>query len=228
VNDYLFSGEYDMKVALSADNPGAVLEYIEANPGQSGLYFLDVDLQCEINGIELAVKIREKDVSATIVFITAHSDMMRYTFSRRVEAMEYILKINSPDEIEQKIVECMQVAYKRFLGGKHSTTKYYSASIGHSVINVPYDEILYFESSVDNRNSLLLHTANSALKFRGYLTDVAKLGPPFYWCHKSYIVNINNIKSIDKAKRIITMKNDEELVTSRRRVPEILELISSE
>ncbi|MCL2841841.1 MAG: response regulator, partial [Oscillospiraceae bacterium] len=127
----------------------ALLEYLNKRQVQSGLYFLDVDLQSDLNGIELGAEIREIDVSATIVFITSHANLLPQVFRYKVEAMEYIVKDSPAEEIEKRVIECMQLAYQRYLGGKHTQVKYFTAKIGDQMLNIPFDDILFFESSTE-------------------------------------------------------------------------------
>lgn len=192
VKKYLFSGDFDMNLALTTKNPWELIEHLETHQGQSGIYLLDIDLQSDINGIELAAKIKELDVSATIVFITSYSDMVNYVFKFKVEAMEYILKDSSTEEIERRVVECIDKAYQRFLAGKHSTTKYFSVKVGRQMLNFAYDNILFFESGSNYPNRVVLHTLNDRVKFYGTIADVSNLEFPFFKCHQSFVVNTNH------------------------------------
>ncbi|MCL2427156.1 MAG: LytTR family DNA-binding domain-containing protein [Oscillospiraceae bacterium] len=223
ISKHLLLNDFDMSLALSANNPTTLLDNIKTHTGRNGLYFLDVDLQCDINGIELAVEIKKLDVSATIVFVTTLSEMSHLVFKYKVEAMDYIPKDIPANEAERRIAECMQVAYQRFLDGKHSSIKYFTIKIGDQVLNTPYRDILYFESSVNQRHKLLLHTTDSILEFRGHINDVARLGSPFIMCHQSYVVNLDKIRQVDKVNRLIEISNGDTITISRRRIAEILQ-----
>ena len=52
----------------------------------TGIYFLDVDLKSDINGIKLGSKIREKDTRGFIIFTTTHLEMSYFAFKYKVEA----------------------------------------------------------------------------------------------------------------------------------------------
>jgi len=222
VNQQILSDEINAGISLSTDNPAALLEYLQSHQVQSGLYFLDVDLQCDMNGIELGGIIRKTDIYATIVFITTHSEMTPLVFTHKVEAVDYISKDQPPAEIEMRIGDSMKIAYKRFLDDKPTNIKYYSINVGKQTLNIPYDKIVYFESSVNQRNKLVLHTEDSILSFRGHISDIAKLGLPFSMCHQSYVVNVNNIKTLDKVNRQLEMINGTTITVSKRRLAEIV------
>ena len=222
IGNHLLSGEYDMALVLSTASPDTLLDYLEAHKGQSGLYFLDVDLQSHINGIELAAKIKKMDVAATIVFITTHSEMVHYVFKLKIEAMEYILKDSPPEEIKERIIECIQTAYQRFLEGKHSQKRYFTARAGSQKVNIPWDDIMYFETSTNQRNKILLHKVNGEVEFYGTVADVSSLGPPFYQCYQSFVVNINHVKHVDIPGRRAEMTDGTFVPISRERMAEFL------
>ncbi|MCL2866095.1 MAG: LytTR family DNA-binding domain-containing protein [Lachnospiraceae bacterium] len=225
VNRYLFSDDFDMKFALSVDRPDMLLAYLETYQNQNGLYFLDIDLQSEMNGIELAAKIREKDVSATIVFVTTHSEMMHYVFRFKIEAMDFIVKDDSLENIEQRMIECMQTAYQRFLDGKRGMVKYFTVKVGNQKLNIPYDDILFFEPSINQRNKIILHRVNSTLEFYGTINDVSDFGLPFYKCHQSFVLNVNHVKCVDTINRTAEMIDGSTIAIARRKMTEFLKYI---
>ncbi|MCL2843100.1 MAG: LytTR family DNA-binding domain-containing protein [Oscillospiraceae bacterium] len=221
VSKHIMETDYDMELALSADNPTDILDYLDQHPNQRGLYFLDVDLQHELNGIELGATIRKMDVSATIVFITTHSEMAHLVFIHKVEAMEYIIK-DDPKTIETGVKECMQLAYQRYLNGKHSQNKYFSLKSGDQTWNILHDDILFFETDSDNRNKLILHTTNGLIGFRGVINEVKKIGPEFFCCHKANVVNVNKIKRVDRALRTIELVNGDTIPVAIQKMSELL------
>lgn len=94
-----FEGYEEMPVYEFRD-PHALLNAAEKNGG-TGLYFLDIQLNSDINGLELARQIRLLDPSGYIIFLTTHSEMMALTFQYHVEALDFITK-DDPKLLEQK------------------------------------------------------------------------------------------------------------------------------
>jgi len=215
VNKQIVENNYSMELALSVGGPTDVLDYLDAHPNNNGLYFLDVDLGHELNGIELGAKIRELDVFATIVFITTHEELAYLTFQYKVEAMEYIVKDNTPEYIRSKVAECMQVAYQRYLDGKSSQGKYFTVETSDQCINIPYNDILFFETHSIVRHKVILHMESGKIEFRGFINDIAKIDPMFQLCHKSFVVNTQKIKSIDKVSRELKLTNGDAIVIAR-------------
>jgi len=201
VDRQLMLNDYDVEFTISSDNPHTLLECVEYRKIQGGLYFLDIDLKSDLHGFELASLIRKLDISASIVFVTAFANMVRQVFEYKTEAMDYIVKSEPYEEIEKKIAECIKVAYERYLKGKHSGAMFFTAKNADQTFNVPYDDILFFETSTEMRNKLVLHTTNSDIEFYSPIDAVESLGSPFYRSHISYVVNVKNIASVDKTAR---------------------------
>ncbi|MCL2426386.1 MAG: LytTR family DNA-binding domain-containing protein [Oscillospiraceae bacterium] len=225
VNKVVIKEDYSVGFAVSFGNPTTLLDYIERSPIRGALYFLDVELQHEMNGIELGAKIREIDISATIVFVTTHSEMVHLVFIHKVEALEYIIK-DDPKKMEASIKDCIQMAYQRYLDGKHSLRKYFVVNTGASIWNIPYDEILYFETHVNMPHKLILHTDTGEIDFRGTLNDVVASAPEFFTCHRSFVVNPKKIRHVDKAKKKIELINGEIIPVTALRMPDLLKILS--
>ena len=94
--------ELDMQLILDTPNPYELLETVKTSQN-TGIYFLDIDLKCDMNGMKLAQQIRLYDPRCFIIFVTSHSELSYMTFQYRVEAMDFVLKDN-PAEAKVKIL----------------------------------------------------------------------------------------------------------------------------
>ena len=103
--------ELDMQLVLDTEDPYVLLERVKASQ-DTGIYFLDIDLNSDMNGMKLAQQIRLFDPRGFIIFITAHSELSYMTFQYRVEAMDFVLKDN-PAEVKVKLRECLLNAMER-------------------------------------------------------------------------------------------------------------------
>ncbi|MCL2864875.1 MAG: LytTR family DNA-binding domain-containing protein [Lachnospiraceae bacterium] len=230
VNEYIHTNDLDMGITLAVEQPEKLSAHLEANPVQSGLYFLDVDLRTDINGIELAAWIRNKDLSATIVFITTKEEMAPLVFRFKVEAMDYIIKDSPDTHIKKRIIECIDLSYLRLLKGKHTNIKYFSVKTPERNLNIPYDDILFFEANPDPNlpHHVILYTPTQNIVFRGTLKDAMDIGTEFFLCHKSIVVNMKKIKHVDRKKKEVVMINGDIIPVSRRKLPKLLETWESE
>ncbi|WP_160677308.1 LytTR family DNA-binding domain-containing protein [Clostridium sp. C8-1-8] len=205
----------DMEVALVTSKSKDLLEYLGAND-VNGLYFLDVDLKEEMSGIALAAEIRKLDARGFIVFVTTHSEMSYLTFTYKVEALDYIIK-DKYNEVDKRIKDCVLEANSRHTN-KKKDGEIFSIKINERIINMELDKILFFETSKTVRK-VIAHATDRQIEFNGKLSDIEeKLDDRFYRCHKSYIINKNNIKELDVKNRIAYMVNGEECMISSRYV----------
>ncbi len=206
--------ELDMQLVLDTGDPYALLEILKTNPN-TGIYFLDIDLGSDINGMKLAQQIRLYDPRGFIVFITAHSELSFMTFQYRVEAMDFVLK-DTPAEAQVKIRECLLNAMERYTLQTNKTHKIYTIESGERKISIDYDDILFFETS-SNIHKVILHAKERQIEFFSTIKELANdLGNDFVRCHRSFLVNKKSIKEVDTKNRIIYFTNGETCLMSTR------------
>ena len=190
VFSHIAQKDYDMKIVLSTGNPDDVLSYLKANPQKKAIYFLDIDLRHQINGIALAQKIRESDISGWIIFVTTYAELSYLTFRHRIEAMDYIIK-DDRDAVVSRVKECVDIAYLRFQLS-NPETEYFHVKSSMGIQKIPISDILYFEAH-HMPHKLILHTRNKRIEFRGSLKEITETNPHFFTSHKAYVVNIKNV-----------------------------------
>ena len=222
VKEHIAHSDLDVVLSLTTDDPSNVLEYLEENPGNTGLYILDVDLRHMMSGIDLAAKIKEYDVNPKIVFVTTHSELAHLTFSHKVNAMDYIIKDN-PKNVKKRVVESIEEAYAQFLSDKVSKRKFFSVKSGGEHWNIPVDEILYFETHQSVRHRIILHTRNSQIEYRCLISEVSEKEPEFVRVNKSYVVNTMNVLCVDKTNMEVVMKNGAKVPLTASRVKALIE-----
>ena len=205
--------ELDMQLVMETGNPYELLDEIR-NSQNTGVYFLDIDLNSDMNGMKLAQQIRLFDPRGFIIFITAHSELSFMTFQYRVEAMDFVLKDN-PAELKVKIRECLLNAMERYTQ-TNKTHKVYTIDVGGRKISVDYDDIFFFETS-SNIHKVILHAKDRQIEFSGTIKELANsLDDNFVRCHRSFLVNKSNIKEVDAKNRIIHFTNGETCLMSTR------------
>ncbi len=204
----------DMELSCVSENPHTILDKVKEN-SDVGLYFLDVDLKTDMNGLLLAQEIRKYDPRGFIVFVTTHSEMSYLTFKYKIEALDYILKDN-PNEIGERIYECIVKANQRFSSKNNKAQPVFSLKVGEKIYTVNYEDILFFETST-NVHKIILHCRNRQMEFLGKIKEIEdELDDRFYRCHRSFLANRDNIKEIDFGNRVIYMDNGDECLLSSR------------
>lgn len=212
-NTVLIEG-LDMQLTLDTGDPYMLLEKIRISQN-TGIYFLDIDLNSSMNGMKLAQQIRLYDPRGFIIFITAHSELSYMTFQYRVEAMDFVLKDN-PAEAKVKLRECLLNAMERHMLQTNKTHKVYTLEVGGRKISVDYEDILFFETS-SNIHKVILHAKDRQIEFPSTLKELTGvLDSNFVRCHRAFLVNKNNIKEVDTKNRIIHFSNGETCLMSTR------------
>lgn len=206
--------ELDMRLILDSGDPYELLEKVKTSQN-TGIYFLDIDLNSNMNGMKLAQQIRLFDPRGFIIFITTHSELSYMTFQYRVEAMDFVLKDN-PAEAEVKIRECLLNAMERYTLQTNRTHKVYTIETDGRKISVDYEDILFFETS-GNIHKVILHAKDRQIEFCSTIKELENLlDNNFVRCHRSFLVNRNNIKEVDAKNRIIYFANGETCMMSAR------------
>lgn len=219
IQNIILMEELDMQLILDTEDPYVLLEKVKASQG-TGIYFLDIDLNSDMNGMKLAQQIRLFDPRGFIIFITAHSELSYMTFQYRVEAMDFVLKDN-PAEVKVKIKECLLNAMERYTLQTNKTHKVYTIETGGRKISVDYNDIFFFETS-GNIHKVILHAKDRQIEFFSTIKDLLKaFGDDFVRCHRSFLVNKKNIKEVDTKNRIIHFINGETCLMSTRMMKEL-------
>ncbi|MBX4262710.1 LytTR family DNA-binding domain-containing protein (plasmid) [Clostridium estertheticum] len=220
IKDVILIENYDMELELSTHDPHEILNTIENN-SISGLYFLDVDLHSDLNGITLAEEIRKYDPRGFIVFVTTHAEMSYLTFLYKVEAMDYIIKDNY-NNIQQRISECIKNAHDKYKTKACELQKIFSIKVEDKIINIDFNEIIFFETS-QTIHKVILYGKNRQVEFYSKMKELEdKLDDRFCRCHNSFIVNKDNVKEMDKKNHIAHMINGEECLISTRGIKKLI------
>lgn len=214
VKDTIGFEELEMKLALATNDPYELLDEIKVG-GTTGLYFLDVDLGKDINGIQLGEQIRKYDPRGFIVFITTHAELSYLTFKYKVEALDYIIK-DDFKIVSTRIRQCIMNTNEKYNSNANERGKIFRIKSKDKITQVEYNKILFFETS-HTVHKVVLYGDDRQIEFYGNMKDIEdKLDERFIRCHRSYIVNKDRIKEVDKKNRIVTMDNEQECFISVR------------
>lgn len=155
------------------------------------VYFLDIQLG-GITGIKIAKRLREKNFSGHIIFLTAFRE---YVFKGyEVHALNYLLKPITA----KALVPCMNEISKDFSGNT------YIFRMKQGIVQIPYKEILTFSSNLHYVDILTVN--ETFCQYTSLNSIIGYLPKEFVRTHKSYIVNMNHIYRI--TGNTITLSNN--------------------
>ncbi len=213
--------KYDREasIALSTTRPSEVIEYCSRNSSRNNVYLLDVDVQCRMNGIDVAGVIREQDAKAYIIFVSGHPEYVMQSLKTKV--FDYLVKPISTNTFEA----CIHSVFKDFEKMRSIKGQAIGIKSGFNTYNLELDEIVYLEKF---GHLLVTHTTSGKIESSEALDSIEKKLDPkrFVRCHKSYIVNISYISRIDYPNSMIYLKNGNTCAVSKRCKKELKEACS--
>lgn len=214
IENIVLMEDLDMELACVSEDPHRILEKVKET-GEVGIYFLDIALGTDMTGLTLAQEIRKYDPRGFIIFVTTHSEMSYMTFIYKLEALDFILK-DAPEELGKRIYDCILKAGQRFASVNNKVHANFYKKVNEKVFTVDYDDILFFQTS-PNVHKIILHCKNRQMEFPGKIKEIEKeVDGRFYRCHRSFLVNRDNIREIDFQNRVIYMVNGDECLLSSR------------
>ncbi len=154
------------------------------------LILLDIEMK-HISGMELARKLRIEGDMLPIVFVTGYSDYMNEGYE--VEALHYLLK---PIDKEKLFAVLDKFIMKR---GKEREVL---LPCEDKIMHVSPDMVMYCEAM--GKKSLMYLKGGQMLECnKGIGTVADMLGQSFIYSHRSYVVNLRYIKTIEKTEVVL-------------------------
>lgn len=152
VSDFMMNSDWALTVTCRASAPEDLLEQLSRHGTSGGIYFLDIHLGTEMNGIKLGAEIRKLDAEAVLVFVTTHEELAIDTFRLKLQATDYILKDSG--DLRAQIGETLRVVESR--NGRFAErlsaprVRLEAGGFIHFIIK---DDIYYIESKKMSTNS---------------------------------------------------------------------------
>lgn len=199
---YLLSSINDIMVVGEAENGiQAIRKAIEEKPQ---LVFLDVNMP-GINGIDVAKELTALEPKPLIVFITAYDSYALSAFE--VSAFDYLLKPVSEERLKNSLDRIRSMVSSREarvldkldkLSGELGLSRS-TRIVGYQngmLFPIELDEILFL--TLEEKNTIVV-CERGKFQINGTLSELQeKLSDrKFFRSHKSYIVNLDRIDSIE-------------------------------
>ena len=154
--------------------------------GRYSIIFLDIDMPV-LNGMDAARKLREKDKSVIIVFVT---NLASYAIDGyQVQAFDFVLKPLVYFDFKIRLKRTL-----RSLRASEGTRLMLKNAKG--TFSVDAAKIVYVEAL---NNKLVYHVENQVISVAGHMRDAESrlLSEGFFKCHRCYIVNLRNVVSVE-------------------------------
>lgn len=161
------------------------------------LILLDIHMP-KLTGIEFLKSVRNPPL---VIFTTAYSDYALEGYSLNV--VDYLMKPITFDRFLKAAQKAFEVHQLKRLAADHKThSDYFFVKAESKFEKVNYSEVRYVESL---QNYVIIHTSTNKLITYMTLTSLENQLPKdlFLKVHKSFIVSISAIKSIDGNEIVI-------------------------
>lgn len=174
---------YSCEIRAFASAEAFLFEYEENKVYD--ILLLDVEMK-NMNGIELAKRIRKDNNRAEIIFITSHFEFVGEGYE--VDALHYLIKPISAEKLTQvltKAAEKLSVEPSSvIISCEGETVKLYET------------DILYVESFL---HYIVIHTKDKEYRIKENMSVFEnKVSDDFYRIHRSYLVSLKHITRISR------------------------------
>lgn len=185
--------DFDATVGFKSDKVEAILSYVKSN--KVNVLILDINLHSSITGLELAETVRKTNKSVYIVFTTGHLEYALIAY--KVKTFDYIPKPLTIERLEETLL--------RLYNDMSNNPKKYL--VLNSKIVISQEDILYIKK--DGMKLVIYTTIKQYESYMSFAKIMDCLPENFVRCHKSYIVNVDNIKNVETMSNIIKFDSAE-------------------
>lgn len=168
----------------------------------SGYDILLLDIEMGgMNGVELAKKIRQRDGTVQLVFITGFPDFIAEGYE--VSALHYLMKPVSPEKL--------YTVLDKAAGNLSKSEKRLRVIHDRQINLVPLSQILYVEAQ---KQYVLVHTPEETYRMKTTLAETkGTLDEFFFQCQRSFLINLRYVMQVKTG--CVVLKNGEEIPISR-------------
>ena len=159
----------------------------EENPA-CDIILLDIEMS-GMDGVTMAKRLREKNSTAVIVFITGYSDYIAEGYD--VSALHYLMKPVEPDRFMQVMDRAVERLYRE--------ERLLTIKTANEIVRIPMGSVLFLEAA---RNYVTIHAEGRGdFVVRHRLGDFEnELDDRFLRLGRSYIVNLTKLYRIARSE----------------------------
>ncbi len=182
----------------------------EVSKQRFDIAFLDISMPM-MSGLELANTILDICPNIFIIFQTAYQEHALEAFQSG--GVDYLLKPISNETVKKSLEKIEKYMIKEI-----ESTKKVMAKRGNKLYLIDIDDIYYIKADLDE---VIIRTKETDAYLRKKIGDMQSLlkGKNFFRVHRSSIVNVDKIKSmqsIEQSKLEISFEGIDEIVTSSK------------
>ena len=203
---------FEATVSYTSDNIDNILSYVDDN--KVDVLMLDINLKSGKSGLELAETVRKKNKDIYLIFTTGHLEyaMVAYKF----KTFDYLAKPITYDRLEDTV--------KRLFEDINGLPKKYIKIDNKNTI-IDESQIHYIKR---DGMKLIFHTSSRDYDtYSSFAKLEDKLPDNFVRCHKSFVINLNNVKNVDPVTCTIYLADDSSCYIGPKYKQEFMEVIKN-
>ena len=185
--------DIEAKIGCCASSPHDVLKYIASN--KVDVLFLDINLNSNLTGCDVADLIRKNNKNIYIIFLTGHLEYALLAY--KYKTFDYLPKPIVDERLEETVLRLIEDITLE-------TNHFIKINNNRTIINA--NDIYYIKK--DGMKLVFCTDKENYEIYSSFSKFEACLPGNFVRCHKSYIVNINNIKNYNFNENILELKNN--------------------
>lgn len=224
LSHYQMQSDFPLETAYIGSSPEMLLSYLSAHANLSGIYFLDIHLRSNIDGLSLGCEIRKLDADAILIFVTTHEELMQETFHYHLRAMDFIIK--DKINIQEQLFSVLQDVEKQLNTTSSNLWKNkITLKVGSDYLFISKKDIYYIDALPQTHKSLV-HTQSGIHTVAQSVSELGiSLGNEFVLCRKGCLVNLSHIHKKQLPLNLL-LDNGETLQCSTRAWAKLSNLIN--
>ncbi|MGM0218753.1 LytR/AlgR family response regulator transcription factor [Enterococcus sp. AZ126] len=192
---------FDLELSKFSNHLTFMEEISKLTIKDNDVFFLDIDLKTTYTGIDLALEIRKYNTKCSIIFLTSLEDKAISVLNNNIFPLGYLIKnLENPSETKQIITEMIkksQITSKNFWRFKQDKVEF---SSGSETLFFNARDICYIHTLKKFHGRILIKTLNEETIIEAKIGKLKKQLQQEYMMTslQSYILNLENIISIDR------------------------------
>ena len=201
-------GTLQIKKIDEASNADEAIEIVKKS--KYDVVFLDINMP-QVSGLELGYELKYLDENIKIIFQTAYEEHALKAFD--IGAIDYLVKPYSLEQVKEAIARVQKIVED----AKSDDLRILSKT-GESYLLLKPEDIYYVKADL---SEVMIRSEKGFSYYAQKISDLEEKLKPYNFVrvHRSYLVNINEIKeiqTIEQSKLRFSFKNCSDIVESSK------------
>ncbi|WP_220381058.1 LytTR family transcriptional regulator DNA-binding domain-containing protein [Enterococcus hirae] len=188
----------------------------------SDIFIVDIELNRFHSGVDFSKKIRQRNHSCYILFLTNDTTKGMEIINQNIRADKYYSKKDIMEAVNG--LEELLFNHSNLQQGQSKLIKIESLS---KIYLIDPKEVNYLSKITGSRSTIEFFCQTEFFLIHGKIEELKQTFQNFHFFNdlKSYSINPANIKLVDKKNNEIVFKNDDTLILSRRSIKKLVDFM---